>query len=237
MNKLIVMAPKVIAEDEIEFELGVIKSTQSRLEAFRLANELATSLRISGKLDRAISLLEEMLLRPDYDILYDVMAMSKFKLAVYHSESGRIESAKNLFTELSEQEPQFEKDLISTYTVLHSCNRLATIFHDNGEYEKSKSLSITEHKLAESFGDPFMFVRACLNVANDCRLLGQREESIDWLSLGLMNIRDAIFVPRHQSVNPAGLSLMEISKNLAIELGLEERWESVMKTIFPSTNI
>ena len=49
------------------------------------------------QIDRAISLLEEMLLRPDYDILYDVMAMSKFKLAVYHSESGRIEK-KNLFT-------------------------------------------------------------------------------------------------------------------------------------------
>ena len=43
MNRMICI-PKVIAEDEIEFELGVVKSTQSRL-SISIANELATSLR------------------------------------------------------------------------------------------------------------------------------------------------------------------------------------------------
>ena len=96
--------------------------------------------------------------------------------------------------------------------------------------------------MAEITGDPFLFVRSCFNVAADCKDLGEQKEALEWFILGMMNIKDSV------TMGPLGKpplehqnQIIELSRNHAIALGIEDRWSMMMQHIFgdegnPSAN-
>ena len=116
---------------------------------------------------------------------------------------------------------------------MDACHRYSTLLHNAENYEDSKLYSIREHHLSEQVGDPFQFVRSCFNIANDCRLLEEQKEALQWYELGMMNLKDACVNPGYTAPNPMGALLIEQSKNLAIILGHgEEKWNVLIQHIF-----
>ena len=237
MNKLIAMAPKDLSSEEIEMAMNFIQSCESLVEACDASNELATTLRLSGEIEDAIEVLKQMTERPGFDVSYDKMALSSFKLGIYLDETGRKEEAGEIFFRLAEQEPQMESGRISIRTVMDASHRYSTLLHEAGNYELSKHYSLREHHLSEQVGDPFVFVRSCFNITNDCRLLNEDKEAIYWFELGMMNLKDACMNPNYVGTNPMGNQLIEQSRNLATLIGVgDEKWKELLRRIFIPEN-
>ena len=105
-------------------------------------------------------------------------------------------------------------------------------------YAEAKQYSIRENTLSELSGDPFLFVRSCFNVTADCNDLGEEKEALEWFMLGMMNLRDGLGINRPKETPRAHQEqLLEISKNLAIAMGIEERWTMLMNHLFADENI
>ena len=134
---------------------------------------------------------------------------------------------------LADEEPQLEDGMISMRTVMNASHRYSTLVHEAGDYEVSKLYSTREHHLSEQVGDPFIFVRSCFNITNDCRLLEQDKEAIYWFELGMMNLKDACMNPNYVGTNPMGNQLIEQSRSLATLIGVgDEKWKELFRQIF-----
>ena len=233
MNRMIELTPKPITDEEIEIEMKNINSNADISQVCRLSNDLATRLRVSGKIDDGIKVLSSALERDEFDIQYDIMAMSCLKLAIYLDEVGRKDDAEPLFKQVADAEPGLDNNLITLHTVREACHRYSTLLHELGRIAECKEYLIRENNLSEMMGDPFSFVRSCFNIAADCNDLNQEKEALEWFMLGMMNIRDGFGTeggPR--TPPPFQEKLIEISRNLAIAMGIEDRWGMMMQHIF-----
>jgi len=233
MNRMIELAPNPITDEEVEIELRSINSTEDIMQVCKLSNDLATRLRVAGKIEDGIKILSSVVENEEFDIQYDVMAMSSVKLGIYLDELGRGNDAEILFKQVADEDPGTDVNTISIYTVREACHRYASFLSSLERYAESKQYSIRENTLAELSGDPFLFVRSCFNVAADCNDLSEEKEALEWFMLGMMNLRDGLGINRATETPRRNQEmLLEISRNLAIAMGIEERWTMLMNHIF-----
>jgi len=233
MNRMIELAPKRITDEEVEIELRSINSNEDIRNVCKLSNDLATRLRVAGKIEDGIKVLSSVVEREDFDIKNDIMAFSSFKLAIYLDEVGRKGEAEPLFKQVADLDPGTDINSITPHTIREACHRYAGFLSSSGRFAESKVYSMRENALAELTGDPLLFARSCFNVTADCHDLGEEREALEWFILGMMNLPDALgndlgtqAPPEHQT------ALLEISRNLAIAMGIEDRWAMMMKHIF-----
>tara|TARA_B100000767_G_scaffold269785_2_gene292184 strand:- start:2887 stop:4299 length:1413 start_codon:yes stop_codon:yes gene_type:complete len=233
MNRMIELAPKPITDEEIEIEMRNINSNEDISRVCRLSNDLATRLRVGGKINEGIKVLSSAVAREEFDIRYDIMAYSCLKLAIYLDEVGRTDEAEPLFKQVAEEEPGLDNNLITLMTVRDACHRYSTLLLNLGRIAESKEYLIRENNLSETMGDPFSFVRSCFNIAADCNDLDQEKEALEWFMLGMMNIRDGCGIEGNpQTPPPFQEQLIEISRSLAVVMGIEDRWGMMMQHIF-----
>ena len=233
MNRMIELAPNPITDEEVEIELRSISENEDILQASKLSIDLATRLRVAGKIEDGIEVLSSIVENEKFDIRYDIMAWSSVKLGIYLDEVGRSDEAEILFKQVADEDPSTDAKAISVHTVREASHRYASILSSSERYAESKQYSIRENNLAELSGDPYLFVRSCFNVAADCNDLGEEKEALEWFMLGMMNLRDALGVDR-PNVTPRQHQeqLLEICRNLAVAMGIEERWTMMMQHIF-----
>lgn len=228
MNMMIELIPGPISSEELEIEISYFEDEKDPLEKCRLANRLATRLRLAGDMSRGIEVLSQAVNQMEDVTKFDDSAISALKLAIYLDETGRKEDAEPLFMLISDAE--HGPDSVAIRTVDTACQRLATIFVDSGRLEKSKEYTIRHNSLAEMMGDAYLFVRSCFNLVADCHELGQSEEALEWFSLGMANLKDAISLG---SVNEAHQQLLlQQSSNIAKMIGLHQAWEDLMHQLF-----
>jgi tetratricopeptide (TPR) repeat protein len=233
MNRAIEYAPKRITDEEIEVELNTINSANELKEIAHLSNELASRLRIEGKINKGIEILSKLIEKEYFEIQGDKTAWTYLKLAIYYDEVGRGEDAEPLFKHIADLEPSPDANSVSIATIRDASHRYASFLSGLERYTESKKYSIRENTLAELTGDPFLFVRSCFNVAADCKDLGEQKEALEWFILGMMNIKDSV------TMGPLGKpplehqnQIIELSRNHAIALGIEDRWSMMMQHIF-----
>ena len=242
MNRAIEYAPKRITDEEVEVELNKINSAKELKEIAHLSNELASRLRIEGKINKGIEILSKLIEKEYFEIQNNETAWTYLKLAIYYDEVGRGEDAEPLFKHIADLEPSSDSNSVSIATIRDASHRYASFLSGLERYTESKKYSIRENTLAEITGDPFLFVRSCFNVAADCKDLGEQKEALEWFILGMMNIKDSV------TMGPLGKpplehqnQIIELSRNHAIALGIEDRWSMMMQHIFgdegnPSAN-
>ena len=233
MNRAIEYAPKRITDEEIEVELNTINSAKELEKIAHLSNELASRLRIEGRINKGIEILSNLIEKEYFEIQGDETAMTYLKLAIYYDEVGRGEDAEPLFKHIADLEASPGAGSVSTLTIREASHRYAGFLSRLERYTESKKYSIRENTLAELIGDPFLFVSSCFNVAADCKDLNEQKEALEWFMLGMMNIKDSVTIGplgkpplEHQS------QVIELSRNHAIALGIEDRWAMMMQHIF-----
>jgi tetratricopeptide (TPR) repeat protein len=233
MNRMIELAPNPITDEEVEIELRSINTNEDILQVSKLSNDLATRLRVAGKIEDAIKILSSVVENEEFDIKYDVMAFSSIKLGIYLDEVGRVDEAEILFKRVADEDPGTDVNAISVYTVREASHRYASILSSSERYAESKQYFIRENTLSELSGDPFLFVRSCFNVAADCNDLGEEKEALEWFTLGMANLRDGLGINRPNATpRPHQEQLLEISRNLAVAMEIEDRWAMVMNHLF-----
>jgi tetratricopeptide (TPR) repeat protein len=233
MNRMIELAPNPITDEEVEVELHTINASEDILQISKLSNDLATRLRVAGKIEDGIKILSSVVENEEFEIKYDVMAWSSIKLGIYLDEVGKRDEAEILFKQVADEDPSTEVNAISVYTVREASHRYASILSSSERYTESKQYSIRENTLSELSGDPFLFVRSCFNVAADCNDLGEEKEALEWFMLGMMNLRDGLGINRPNATSRADQEqLLEICRDLAVAMGIEERWAMLMNHIF-----
>jgi len=238
MNRMIELSPNQITDEEVEIEVNNINSSEDIMQICKLSNELATRLRVSGKIEDGVKILSSVVEKEEVSIKFDPMAWSYLKLGVYLDELDRKKEAEVLFKQVADEDPGTDINTISVYTVREACHRYAMFLSTSKRYAEAKQYSIRENTLSELSGDPFLFVRSCFNVTADCNDLGEEKEALEWFMLGMMNLRDGLGINRPKETPRAHQEqLLEISKNLAIAMGIEERWTMLMNHLFADENI
>jgi tetratricopeptide (TPR) repeat protein len=234
MNRMIESATKGITDEEIEIELYDIYASKDINEACNASNNLASRLRISGQIGKGIEILSSLIERGDFDIQYDIAAISYLKLAIYLDEVGRGDEAEPLFKMVADEDPGTNENSITAKTILEACNRYSSFLCSSSRFSESKNYCIRENALAKLIGDPFLFVRSCFNIAADCVDLRQEGEAIEWFVIGMNNLRDGLgsgpmgMIPKQYQKD-----LIDQSHALAEKIGQGERWAMMMLQIFP----
>lgn len=228
MNMMIELIPGPISSEELEIEISYFEDEKDPLEKCRLANRLATKLRLAGDMSRGIEVLSKATDSIKDVTESDVTSVSALKLGIYLDENGRKEEAESLFRTISDAE--HGPDSVNIRTVDGACQRLATILVDSERYEESKEYTIRHNSLAEMMGDAFLFVRSCFNIVADCHELGQKEEAEEWFVLGMANLKDGI--TRGSIHDSHRQQLLRQSSNIAVLIGRQQAWEGMMKHIF-----
>ena len=68
--------------------------------------------------------------------------------------------------------------------------------------------------------------------------MGEEEEALEWFSLGMANLRDGLGINRPNATPRAHQEqLLEICRNLAVAMGIEERWAMLMNHIFADDEV
>ena len=232
MNRVIELAPKQISDEEIEVELGIINSNEDINIVCDFSNELASRLRVSGKIEDGIDVLQSVVARENFDIKYNNMAISSLKLAIYLDEVNRKIEAEALYKQVADIDPGTEINSVTPRTIHDACNRYSGFLIKSGRLAESKLYSMRENTLAELMGDPLLFVRSCFNVAADCNDLGEEREALEWFILGMRNLQDALGSDLGHPLKDYQTKLIEISRNLALAMGIEDRWGMMMNHMF-----
>ncbi len=232
MNRAIELAPKQITDEEFEVELGIINSNEDINIVCEFSNELASRLRVAGKIEDGIKVLQSVVGRENFDIKYNNMAISSLKLAIYLDEVNRKKEAEDIFKQVADIDPGTELNSITPMTIHEACNRYSGVLIRSGRFAESKLYSMRQNTLAELMGDPLLFVRSCFNVTADCNDLDEESEALEWFILGMRNLPDALVSDLEKHPQEHQTKLIDMSRNLAVAMGIEDRWGMMMNHMF-----